>query len=156
MKTIPFKDDSTTKRRLDFSQHPLKTEERVKRFCEVFYKGKAFVSHTAADTEWCEKHILPHLGGFDDYFFLSWRSPPELLNLHQALVIFAFRSIKTVVVVISVDALASKGRLLDHDVGEREQRRRNDDANRSRCRKVDDQIELGRLLDRDVTRLRPA
>jgi hypothetical protein len=107
MDKIPFKDDSTTRRRLDFSHHPLKTEERVKRFCEVFYKGKVFVSHTAADTGWCHDHIIPHLGRFDDYFFLSWRAPPHLLDLHQALVVFAFRSVKTVIAVISTDAIAS-------------------------------------------------
>src|SRR5262245_35770281 len=44
----------------------------------------------------------------------------------------------------------------DHLVGEREQLFWNSDAERSRYRQVDDQIEFGWLLDREIGRLRPA
>src|SRR5215469_13483488 len=46
-------------------------------------------------------------------------------------------------------------RLLDHLVGEREQRRWDFEAERLGGRQIDDEIELGRLLDRDVPGLRP-
>src|SRR6516165_11228230 len=45
---------------------------------------------------------------------------------------------------------------LDHLVGAREQRRRNFKAERLRSGQVNDEIELGRLLNRDVVRLRSA
>jgi hypothetical protein len=42
----------------------------------------------------------------------------------------------------------------DHLVGAGEQRRRNFDAERSRRDRVDDEVELGRLLDRKIGGLR--
>jgi hypothetical protein len=45
--------------------------------------------------------------------------------------------------------------LLDHLVGSCEHRLRHGEAERSRGRQVDDKIELGRLLDRDVGWLHP-
>src|SRR5262245_36898467 len=45
---------------------------------------------------------------------------------------------------------------LDHLVGAGEQRRRNRQAQRRGGDQVDDEIELGRLLDRQAGRLRPA
>jgi hypothetical protein len=44
----------------------------------------------------------------------------------------------------------------DHLVGEREQLVWEIEAERLRCGEINDEIELGRLLDRDVRRLRPA
>jgi len=44
--------------------------------------------------------------------------------------------------------------LLNHLVGAREQRRRNGDAERPGRLQVDDELEFGRLLDRQVLRLR--
>src|SRR5215831_5908739 len=45
---------------------------------------------------------------------------------------------------------------LDHLVGEQQERLRDRQAERLGGGQVDDEIELGGLLDRDVTRLRPA
>jgi hypothetical protein len=47
-------------------------------------------------------------------------------------------------------------RLFDHLVGAGEQRRRHLDAERLRGGQIDNQLELGRLLDRKVGGLRPA
>jgi len=50
-----------------------------------------------------------------------------------------------------------EGRVLfDHLVGAQQKRLRNVQAERLRGRKIEDQIELGRLLNRDVGGLRPA
>jgi hypothetical protein len=46
--------------------------------------------------------------------------------------------------------------LLDHLVGAAEQRRRNFQAEHLGSGQVDDEVELGRLLNRDVGWLRPA
>src|SRR5215469_6257753 len=46
--------------------------------------------------------------------------------------------------------------LLDHFVCAGEQRRRHGEAERLRGRQIDDEVELGRLLDRDVGWLRSA
>ena len=46
--------------------------------------------------------------------------------------------------------------LFDHLVGAGEQRRRHFQANRLRHDQVNDEVELGRLLDRDVGSLGPA
>jgi hypothetical protein len=107
MDELPFRNDPDSVRRLDFSLHPLKTEARVKRFCEIFYKGKVFISHTANDTDWCYEHIIPHLGRFDNCFFLSWKADPHMLDLHRALVVFAFRFVKTVILVASENSRSS-------------------------------------------------
>ena len=45
--------------------------------------------------------------------------------------------------------------LFDHLVGAGKQRRRDCDAERPGGAKIDDQFEFGRLLDRDITGLRP-
>jgi hypothetical protein len=50
----------------------------------------------------------------------------------------------------------SKSELLDHLVGEREQLVRYGQAERLCGCQIDNQIELGRLLDRNVARVRPA
>src|SRR5262249_37105758 len=55
--------------------------------------------------------------------------------------------------ILTHDELASS---LDHLVGASKQRRRNLETERLGGRKVYDEIELSRLLDRDVTRLRAA
>jgi len=47
-------------------------------------------------------------------------------------------------------------RLFDHLVGAGEQRRRNFEAERPGGDQINDEIELGRLFDRDVARLRAA
>jgi len=51
---------------------------------------------------------------------------------------------------------ADRNDLLDHLVGAGEQMRRDGDAKRFGSGPVDDEIELGRLLDRQIRRLRPA
>jgi hypothetical protein len=43
--------------------------------------------------------------------------------------------------------------LFNHLVGDREQRRRHMEAERLGCNQVHDQVELGRLLDREVCRI---
>ena len=52
--------------------------------------------------------------------------------------------------------MQQKALLFDHLVGAGEQCRRHVKAERLRGRQIDDEIELGRLLDRNIGRLRPA
>ena len=53
-------------------------------------------------------------------------------------------------------AVQQKTSLFDHLVGERQERLGDRQAERLGGLEVDDQVELGRLLDRDVVRLSPA
>src|SRR5262245_29592265 len=53
-------------------------------------------------------------------------------------------------------SLGHRARLFDHLVGEREQRRRNRQAERLGDLQIDDEIEFNRLLDRQIGRLRSA
>ena len=53
-------------------------------------------------------------------------------------------------------ALQQNGDLFDHLVGEREQARWHGDAERLGSREIDNELEFGRLLDRDITGLCPA
>src|SRR5262249_37062443 len=58
--------------------------------------------------------------------------------------------------IAAVNGRSNKAPLFDHLVSAGEQRRRNLNPKRLRCNQVDDEIELGRLLHRQVARLRPS
>ena len=108
MEKIPFDLDFEAQMRLARAWKEYGSPQAVERFCEFFYKGKIFVSHTSADSNWCSTHIIPHLGRFDDYFFLSRVSGDGQLNEHYALIVSAFRFVKTVIVVVSTASIVSE------------------------------------------------
>ena len=57
---------------------------------------------------------------------------------------------------MAIRVRSADGNSLDHLVGEHERRRRNRQPERLCSREVDDEIELGRLLDWDIASPRPA
>ena len=62
----------------------------------------------------------------------------------------------TAYLVSCIQVRSAHGNSLDHLVGEREELVRYGQAERLCGRQIDDQIEFGRLLDRNVARVRPA
>jgi hypothetical protein len=102
------------------------SQDKIDAWCEFGFLGKVFISHTAPDAEWCEKHIVSMMRreftrpfNEQSYFFLSKASPewqskasetslPEWQRkLHFAFVESSFKYAKTVIIVVSENSRQS-------------------------------------------------
>jgi TIR domain len=75
----------------------------IKERCRHFFTGKAFVSHTAADSEWCRRHIVSKIRaeyGYDGCFFLSM-AQGSIAEFYRVVVEYSFYFSKTIIFAIS-------------------------------------------------------
>jgi hypothetical protein len=94
-----------------------KGPEFIEARAEFEYGRKVFISHTVADSAWCEQHILAfmrsafvpeHLYKEESYFFLNRASAEYLKDTYYVFVEFALRYAKSIVIVVSRNAIGSQ------------------------------------------------
>jgi hypothetical protein len=89
----------------------LRTEQDIKEHCRFFFEGQLFLSHTAADHEFCKKHIVPVLNAFGprSYFFMSIASTtPAIVNAYRFMVQYSLFYCKTVIFALSHASVQSE------------------------------------------------
>jgi hypothetical protein len=89
--------------------HP-RTRSELDAGARLLFSGRIFVSHTAADSNWCKDHIIRHVTaafGYDSYFFLSSADSRYKVETHRVAVTFAFKYSKTIVIALSQRSIRS-------------------------------------------------
>jgi hypothetical protein len=86
----------------------LETEQQVKEHCRFFFQGQVFVSHTAVDSDWCQKHIIAALNKRrHGVFFVSLAQDPVFANAYRFMVEYSMYYCKTVIIALSQRSLLS-------------------------------------------------
>jgi hypothetical protein len=91
----------------DFLDSPSKIMDH----CRFFFEGRIFVSHTAADSDWCRANVVSvveqRFGPFS-YFFLSLATgDPRIVNAYRFMVEYSMNYAKTVIIALSERSVVS-------------------------------------------------
>jgi len=89
----------------------MRSAENIREHCRAFFEGKIFVSHTAADTEFCKRNIIPLLEPFGvfGHFFLSMATgDPRIVRSYRFMVEYSLFYCKTVLIILSNKSVGSE------------------------------------------------